>query len=129
VYAAPVDNEGALHHRIVDAFQTIRNYPGIFARMGQSVMRRVEACIESSGGHFERILSTITHKLNVSGHVLTWIFFLVLPKVCQHLSVTLAYHLVVKPYIYPIGQCVHIKCSRRKYLPYNLLVLHKFAFT
>jgi hypothetical protein len=33
VYAAPVDNEEALHYRIVDACQTIRNYPGIFERM------------------------------------------------------------------------------------------------
>jgi hypothetical protein len=29
VYAAPVDNEEALHHRTVDACQTIRNCPGI----------------------------------------------------------------------------------------------------
>jgi hypothetical protein len=29
VYAAPVDNEEALHHRIVDACQTIRNCPDI----------------------------------------------------------------------------------------------------
>jgi hypothetical protein len=29
VYAAPVDNEEALYHLIVDACQTIRNYPGI----------------------------------------------------------------------------------------------------
>jgi hypothetical protein len=53
VYAAPVDNEEALHHRTADACQTIRNYPGIFARMLQSMMRRVEACTESHGGHFE----------------------------------------------------------------------------
>jgi hypothetical protein len=46
VYAAPVDNEEALH-RIVDACQTVRNFPGIFARM-----RRVEACIEPHRGHF-----------------------------------------------------------------------------
>jgi hypothetical protein len=56
VYAAPVDNEEALHHRIVDACQTIRNYPGIFERMRRSMMRRVEACIESYGGHFEHLL-------------------------------------------------------------------------
>jgi hypothetical protein len=31
VYAAPVDNKEALH--TVDACQTFRNYPGIFARM------------------------------------------------------------------------------------------------
>jgi hypothetical protein len=55
VYAAPVDNEEALHHRIVDACYTIRNYPSI-ERMRRSVMRRVEACIESHGGHFEHLL-------------------------------------------------------------------------
>jgi hypothetical protein len=55
-YAAPVDNEMALHHPIVDACQSIRNYPGIFDRMRRSMMRRVEACIESHGGHFEHLL-------------------------------------------------------------------------
>jgi hypothetical protein len=29
VYAAPVDNEEAFHHRTVDAYQTIRKYPAI----------------------------------------------------------------------------------------------------
>jgi hypothetical protein len=33
VYAAPVDNEEALHNRTADACQTICNYPGIFERM------------------------------------------------------------------------------------------------
>jgi hypothetical protein len=51
MYATPVDNEEALHHRIVDACQIIRNYPGIFARMWRSMMRRVEACIEPHGAH------------------------------------------------------------------------------
>jgi hypothetical protein len=54
VYAAPVDNEEA--HRIVDACQTIGNYPGISERTGRSIMRRVEACTESHGGHFEHLL-------------------------------------------------------------------------
>jgi hypothetical protein len=48
VSAAPVDNEVAL----VDACQTIRNYPGSFERMQRTMMRRVEACIESHGGHY-----------------------------------------------------------------------------
>jgi hypothetical protein len=56
VHAAPVDNKEALHHRIVDVCQTIRNYPGIFERMRRSMMKRVEACIESHGGHFEHLL-------------------------------------------------------------------------
>jgi hypothetical protein len=55
VYAAPVDNEEALHIRIVDACQTIRNYSGIFERMRRS-MRRVEACIESHGDNSEHLL-------------------------------------------------------------------------
>jgi hypothetical protein len=55
VYAAPVDNEEAFHHRIVDACQTIRTYPGIFLRMRRSMMSP-EACIESRGGQFEHVL-------------------------------------------------------------------------
>jgi hypothetical protein len=47
----PVDNR-----RTVDACQTIRNCPGNFARMRRSVMRRVEACNESHGGHLEQLL-------------------------------------------------------------------------
>jgi hypothetical protein len=64
VYAAPVDNGETLHR------QTIRNCPGIFARMWRPVMRRVEACTESHGGHYEhliyectRTLSAVTHKI------------------------------------------------------------------
>jgi hypothetical protein len=33
VYAAPVVEEEAFHHRIVNACQPIRNCPGIFERM------------------------------------------------------------------------------------------------
>jgi hypothetical protein len=43
VYAIPVDNDKALHHWIVDACQTIRNYPGTFKRMRRSNMRRADA--------------------------------------------------------------------------------------
>jgi hypothetical protein len=42
VSAAPVDNEERLHHRSVDACQTIRVYPDISERMRRSMMRRVE---------------------------------------------------------------------------------------
>jgi hypothetical protein len=55
VYGAPVNSGEALHHRIVDACQTVRNYPGIFERMRWSMIRRVEACIESHGGHLEHL--------------------------------------------------------------------------
>jgi hypothetical protein len=56
VYAAPVDKEEALYHRTVDVCRTIRNYPGIFEQMRRSMMRRVEACIESHGGYFGHLL-------------------------------------------------------------------------
>jgi hypothetical protein len=56
VYAAPVDNEEALKHCIVDACQTIRNYPQIFERMRGSVVRHVEESIEYHGGYFEHLL-------------------------------------------------------------------------
>jgi hypothetical protein len=57
VYAAPVDNDKAPHHRIVDACPTISKCPGIFERMWRSMKRRVEACTESHGGHFEHSFS------------------------------------------------------------------------
>jgi hypothetical protein len=44
VYAAPIDKEDTLHHS---------SYPGIFELMQSSMMRRVEACIESHGGHLQ----------------------------------------------------------------------------
>jgi hypothetical protein len=81
--------------------KTIRIYPGIFERMRRSMMGRVEACIESHGGHFEHLLrytlSAITHILNVSGHMLMWTFCLVL--VCgtrtQSLSAPFSYILYI----------------------------------
>jgi hypothetical protein len=56
VYATLVDCEETLHYLILDAPQTIRNYLGIFERMRRSIMRRVEACIESHGEHFEHLI-------------------------------------------------------------------------
>jgi hypothetical protein len=57
VYAASVDNEETLHHRIVDPSQPIHNYLSIFEMRWLSVMRRVEACNESHGEHFEHLYS------------------------------------------------------------------------
>jgi hypothetical protein len=97
VYAAPVDNEESLHHRTVDACQGIRNYPGIFELILRSMMRRAEACMESHdfilNTYCNCTLSAITHKLNVSGHMLIWTFFLswyveLVPKVCPQFSAT-----------------------------------------
>jgi hypothetical protein len=73
VHADPVDNEEAFDHHILEICQNIRNYPGIFERMRRSMMRHVEACTKYHGGHFDR--SAVTHKLNVSRHMLMWTFF------------------------------------------------------
>jgi hypothetical protein len=54
-HGAPADKEEALQPRSVDACQTVRNCPAIFERMWLSMLRRVEACIESHGGHFEQL--------------------------------------------------------------------------
>jgi hypothetical protein len=56
VYAAPVDNEEPLHHRTVHACQTILNNPSVLEQLRHSMTRRVEACLESHGGHFEHLL-------------------------------------------------------------------------
>jgi hypothetical protein len=55
-YGAPVDDEETSHRRTVDACQTIRNCPDIFARMWRSMMRRVEACTEPHRRHSDRLL-------------------------------------------------------------------------
>jgi hypothetical protein len=56
VYAAPVDNEEALHHCIMDACQTICNFPGIFEQMQRFMIRHFVVCIESHRGYFEHLL-------------------------------------------------------------------------
>jgi hypothetical protein len=48
-----VENKEALHHLIVDACQTIRNYPDIFELMWRYMMASVKLRIEFHGGHFE----------------------------------------------------------------------------
>jgi hypothetical protein len=61
VYAASVDNKVAVHRRTVDACQTIRNCPGIFELMRWSMLRRVDECVESHGGHFWHLLYSFSY--------------------------------------------------------------------
>jgi hypothetical protein len=75
---------------VVDACQTIRNYPGIFERMRRSMMRRVDACIESHGGHFEHLFSSIsqikrfrTQALVCGIHAQKCPYLLVTPCICR----------------------------------------------
>ncbi|EZA50509.1 hypothetical protein X777_10702 [Ooceraea biroi] len=55
VYATPIQNEEDLRNRIIDGCERIRNTPGIFERVRQSMERRVEACIMAAGGHFSAV--------------------------------------------------------------------------
>jgi hypothetical protein len=64
VRAAPVDNEEAFHHCIVDACKTTRNYPTIFEQMRCSMMRCVETWTEFHGGHFEHLQILQTHSFS-----------------------------------------------------------------
>jgi hypothetical protein len=58
-----------LYHCTLDACQTIRNYPGIFERMRRSMMRRIEACIESDGVHFEHLMYSFSYNSQMfTGH-------------------------------------------------------------
>lgn len=56
VYSTPVENVGDLRNRIIARCETIRNTPGQFARIRQSMRRRVESCLTSEGGHFQHLL-------------------------------------------------------------------------
>jgi hypothetical protein len=57
ICAAHVGNEEVLRHRIVVAYQTIRNCLGVFEGIRQSMIRyTAEACIESHREHFEHLL-------------------------------------------------------------------------
>lgn len=56
VYATPVDTIDILRERIIQAFETVRNQPGITERVRNSIVRRAEACIDAQGQHFEHFL-------------------------------------------------------------------------
>jgi hypothetical protein len=76
VYAPPVDNKEAIHYHIVDAYQTICNYPSIFERMQWSMMRcALNPMKDILSTCYKFTLSAINHRLNVSGHLLIWTFF------------------------------------------------------
>jgi hypothetical protein len=93
VYAAPIDNEEALHHCIEDTCQTIRNYPSILCK--DAVVHDVSSCAlnlmeDILNTYYKCTLSAITHKLNAPRHMLICTFWYVEPmfKVCPNLSVT-----------------------------------------
>lgn len=56
VYSVPIQNEEHLRERIISGCEYIRNMPGIFENVRQSMRRRCDACIMTTGGHFEQLL-------------------------------------------------------------------------
>ncbi|EFN73558.1 hypothetical protein EAG_11370, partial [Camponotus floridanus] len=55
VYKTSIDNVEILRQRVEDGCPEIRAIPGILEKVRQSMMRRVEACIQVRGSHFEHI--------------------------------------------------------------------------
>ena len=56
VYSTPINNVEDLRQRIIDCCNSIKQKPGIFERVRQSMRRRLECCIQIQGGHFEQLL-------------------------------------------------------------------------
>lgn len=56
VYKTPVLDVNDLRNRIIDNCNVIRNTPGIFERVRQSMTNRLQSCILSEGGHFAHLL-------------------------------------------------------------------------
>ncbi|KYN30059.1 hypothetical protein ALC57_00502 [Trachymyrmex cornetzi] len=56
VYTTQIENENDLRNRIVASCEAIRNTPGIFERVRQSLRRRLDRCIMAQGGHFQQFI-------------------------------------------------------------------------
>ena len=56
VYATPINTVEELRNRINDAFQQVRQNPGIFERVRRSMVWRIAGCVEQTGRHFEQLL-------------------------------------------------------------------------
>jgi len=57
IYKTSINNVEILRQlRVEDGCREIRAIPGIFEKVRQSIMRRVEACIQVRASHFEHFL-------------------------------------------------------------------------
>ena len=56
VYGTPIDSEMDLDARIVATSGTVREMPGIFENVRQSMQRCCEACVRVNGRNFEHLL-------------------------------------------------------------------------
>lgn len=56
VYSTPIANEATLVQRVTNACETIRQTPRIFPRVRRNMRKRIRACIEAQGSHFEHFI-------------------------------------------------------------------------
>ena len=56
VYSEPIPDVQTLEQHIRAACDAIRIEPGIFERVRQSLLRRVQGCLEARGSHFQHLL-------------------------------------------------------------------------
>lgn len=56
VYSTPVDSVEDLRQRIENGIESIRQMPGVFGRVRQSMTRRLDACLLNRGRNFEQFL-------------------------------------------------------------------------
>lgn len=56
VYRTPVQNIEDLRNRIFESCSIIKQTPGIFERVRQSMLRRIDVCIAVGGAHFQQLL-------------------------------------------------------------------------
>lgn len=56
VYSSPVVSLQNLRQCIENGIENIRQMPGVFERVRQSMRRRVDACVLNRGGNFEQFL-------------------------------------------------------------------------
>ena len=56
MYETPVISSEDLVARVVEAAARVRDRPGLFERVRQSMIRRCEACIVADGKNFEHLL-------------------------------------------------------------------------
>jgi hypothetical protein len=55
VHSAVIENVQTFQQRVSDARQTIRNLSGTSESVQQSMIRRVQVCIDSGGRYFEQL--------------------------------------------------------------------------
>lgn len=51
-----INDEDELRHRVFQAAETIRAMPNTLERVRNNWLRRLQACVDSDGGHFEHLL-------------------------------------------------------------------------